>query len=165
MSRYKSFALITVIFLTFGLIFVHGVAAGDKVKAHCTSVTNKFEKMDVGDVEGHFVAVYEQKQLWIDDNTGEKSIAIGHGILDMNAKTGEGVIDGYAVRIYPNGEKWFSKYTGKPSGKGRSEGTFEYIGGTGKYEGLSGSGTWESEDMGQGISYSVAEGERIYKSQ
>jgi hypothetical protein len=165
MSRFKSFALFTVIFFTVGLIFVHDVAAGDKVKAHATSVNTKFEKLDVGDVEGHFIAVYEAKQIWIDDDTGEKSIAISHGTIDMNAKTGEGEINGYSVRTYPNGEKWFSKYTGKPAGKGLSKGTYEYIGGTGKYEGLSGGGTWESQSMGPGISYTTAEGERMYKGQ
>ena len=165
MFRFKSFALFTVISLIFGLVFVYGVAAGEKVKGHATSINTKFEKMDVGDVEGHFIAVYEAKQLWIDDDTGEKSIAIGHGLMDMNAKTGEGTINGYSVRIYPNGEKWVSKYTGKPVGKGLSKGTYEYVGGTGKYDGLSGSGTWESQSMGPGIAYTTAEGERIYKGQ
>jgi hypothetical protein len=137
MSRFKSFALLTLISLTFGLFFVHGVVAGDKVKANATSVYTKFEKIDVGDLEGHFIAIYEAKQLWIDDDTGEKSVGVSRGMMDMNAKTGEGEVNGYSVRTYPNGEKFFSKYTGKPAGEGRSKGTFEYVGGTGKYEGLS----------------------------
>ena len=96
--------------------------------------------------------------------TGEKSTAVSCGTMDINPKTGKGIIRGYSVRTYPNGEKWFSKYEGKPVAKGHSKGTYIYNGGTGKYEGLSGSGTWESKRMAPGVSYTEAEGVREYKT-
>ena len=39
--------------------------AGEKVKAHGASFTVKFEQMEVGDEEGHVIAIYEQKQIYI----------------------------------------------------------------------------------------------------
>ena len=38
-----------------------------------------------------------------------------------------------------------------------------YTGGTGKFEGMTGEGTWETRSLAPGVSYTEAEGERVYK--
>lgn len=147
------------------LVTINSSVAGDKekLKATGTSVTVKFEKIDISDEEGHIIAIFENKQVWFTEGTDEKSTAISRGIMDFNAKTGKGTLSGYSVRTYKNGEKWFSRYEGKPAGKGRWEGTHTYHGGTGKYEGMTGSGTWKTQSLARGIAIMEAEGERIYK--
>ena len=42
---------------------------------------------------------------------------------------------------------------GQAVGKGHYKGTFTYVKGTGQFEGIKGSGTWESWDLSKGISY------------
>ena len=167
MFRYKLFSVLTVVIFIFGIAMIDCAAAGEKekVKAHAISITTKFHKLKVGDEEGHVVAIYQAKQIWVDDKTGEKSTGVSCGLMDMNFKTGKGLIKGYSVRSYPNGEKWSSKYEGKPVGKGHNKGTFTYIGGTGKYKGMKGGGTWESKTMAPGVSYTKAEGVREYEGQ
>jgi len=59
----------------------------------------------------------------------------------------------------------FLKYEGKPVEKGHSKGTYTFIGGTGKFEGITGGGTWESKSLSPGVNYNEAEGERVYQGQ
>ena len=151
------------------IVFTFGTAnvtmAGEKVKSTATSINTKWHHIDVGDEEGHMIAVYENKQVWVDDNTGEITTAISRGMMDFNTKTGEGTLTGYSEITDQNGDKWFSRYEGKRVGKGLTKGTYTYTGGTGKHQGLTGGGTWESQSLARGISKVVAEGEKNYPSQ
>lgn len=72
-------------------------------------------------------------------------------------------MNGYNVMNFPNGDKRFGSYDGQISGKGRWEGTFTDIDGTGKYKGCKGGGSWESTSLGRGITQIVAEGERVFQ--
>ena len=162
-SRFCSFA--TAVTILIGIATINPVVAGEtvKLKATCTSVNTKWHQVEVGDVEGHVVAVFENKQVWVSEITGERSTAISRGTMDFNTKTGQGTAHGYNVMTYANGDKRFGSYEGKIIGKGRWKGTFTDIDGTGKYKGCKGGGTWESESLGRGISHIVAEGERTFK--
>ena len=162
MLRIKLVALICAAILMGGLVMIDSAEAGEKFSAHATSVNTKFHKIEISGIEGQFIAVYENKLIWVDDKTGEKSTGVSCGTMEMNVKTGEGIIRGFSVRTYANGEKWSSKYEGKPVGKGHSKGTYTYTGGTGQFEGLKGSGTWESKAMAPGVSILTAEGVREY---
>ncbi len=162
MTRSKMISSLVVVLLIFGMTMIDSAMAGERVKAHATSVNTKFHQIEVGDEEGHVIAIVENKQIWVNEKTGEKSTGVSFGFMDMNPKKKIVKFHGYSVRTYPNGEKWFSKYEGKPVGKGHMKGTFTYNGGTGKFEGLKGGGTWESKSMAQGVSYMEAEGVREY---
>ena len=153
------------VILLIGIASIIPAMAGEtvKLKATCTSVNTKWHQIEVGDVEGHVVAVFENKQVWVSEITGERSTAVSRGTMDFNTKTGQGTANGYSTMTYANGDKRFGSYEGKIVGKGRWKGTFTDIGGTGKYEGCKGGGTWESESLGRGISQILAEGERTFK--
>jgi hypothetical protein len=139
--------------------------AGEKVKlkATATSVNTKWHEIEVGDEEGHVIAVLQNTQAWVSDITGERSTQFSRATMDLHKKTGQGTMQGYGVMTYSNGDKRFNKWEGKLVGKGIWKGTFTDIGGTGKYEGCTGGGTWESKSLGPGISQVVAEGERTFK--
>ena len=45
--------------------------AGEKFKAHGASTNVKWEQIEVGDVEGHVIAITESKAVYFNDSTGE----------------------------------------------------------------------------------------------
>ena len=73
-----------------------------------------------------------------------------------------GELKGYGVNTYPNGDKSFRTVEGKPVGKGHWNGTWKITGGTGKFKGATGGGTWDSKELEQGTNYTEAEGEIEY---
>jgi len=163
MSHQKDFIAFILIPLIIFIASIDITFAGERVKGYATSVTTKWIQMDISDVDGHVIAIYEAKQVWFDSKTGEESTAVSNGILDTNFQTGVGSVTGYAVRTFKDGEKIYSKYEGKPVGEGQTEGTFIYTGGTGKFKGLKGGGTWKNRTLASGITYSESEGEREYQ--
>ncbi|MGV7223312.1 MAG: hypothetical protein ACQ9MH_17510 [Nitrospinales bacterium] len=105
MVRSKLLTGMIAAFFVLGIAMVNCAVAGEVVKAHATSVNTKFEQIQVGDEDGHIIAIMESKQIWINDESGEKSLGTRTGILDINMKTGQGFMNGYTVHAYPNGEK------------------------------------------------------------
>jgi hypothetical protein len=160
MTRFKSFALFTALFLSFSLIFVHCLAAGEKVKGTATSVRTKWHPIKVDDEEGHIIAVFENTNVYSKKIDGGFPTGISKGIVDMNVKTGKGTTISYVVVTYPNGDKLYTKAEGKLIGKGQAEGTAVYVGGTGNWEGVKGSTVWKSKSLSPGISFIEIEGER-----
>jgi len=165
MFRSRFYTLTIALIMIFGTGAIDCAMAGEtvKLKASATSINTKWEEMEVGDVEGHVIGLFQNTQVWINDMTGEKSTQYSRGTMDFNRKTGQGTMNGYGVMTYPSGDKRFVKHEGKIAGKGLWKGTFTDVGGTGKYEGCTGGGTWESKSLGKGISNLTAEGERTFK--
>ena len=160
MSWSKMLTMTTVVVFVFGLAMIDCAVAGEKIKAHGVSFVTNWNQIEVGDEEGHVIAIAEQKALYIDDITGEKTVDTSKNLMDINLKTGQGTLKGYGVETFPNGDKVFRVHEGKPVGKGHWKGTWSILKGTGKHEGVKGGGTWESYSMGQGQpSYIEVEGE------
>jgi len=156
-------ALAMVFSVLISMIDSAGAGETVKVKATASNVTTKWHQIEIGDVEGHIIGVYENTQLWVDAQDGQKVIAHSRGIMDLNPQKGQGTLQGYGLYTYPDGDKRFSSYDGELVGKGQWKGKYTEIGGTGKYEGCTGGGTWESKSLGAGIGEVVAEGERTLK--
>ena len=160
MSWSKIVAVTTVVLFVFGMALIDYAMAGEKVKLYATSVTTKAHQMKVGDEEGHVIILSESKQVYFNEKTGEKLTRVGTNIMDINLKTGKGsLIKSYGVMTSPNGDKRFTVSEGKPVGKGHWKGTYTYTGGTGKFEGIKGGGTWDSKSLAPGTSYMEVEGE------
>ena len=162
MTMSKLLSVFIVFVLILGTASIKNAAAGEKVKATCTSINTKWHQIKIDDVEGHVIAVYENKQVWVSEITGVRTTAVSKGVMDFNIKNGQGTMKGYTVMTYPDGDKSFTSYEGKRVGKGISKGTYSYQGGTGKYKGCTGGGTWEGKALERGIAHVAAEGERIY---
>ena len=123
-------------------------------------IATKAHQIKVGDEEGHMLILSESKQVWFDEKSGEKLTRVGTNIMDINLKTGKGsLIRSYGVLTSANGDKRFTVGEGKPVGKGHWKGTYTYTGGTGKFEGIKGGGTWDSKSLAPGTSYIEVEGE------
>jgi hypothetical protein len=160
MSRSKILAMTALVFFVSGIAMIGSAIAGEKFTLHGVSFGTSWKQAEVGDVEGHVLAISESKALFIDNKTGGKSLGTETNFLDINLKTGRGTLKGYGIEIYPNGDKIMRMHEGKPVGKAHWKGTWTITKGTGKYEGAKGGGTWDSYSMGQGQpSYVDVEGE------
>jgi hypothetical protein len=159
MSASKIISTTVAIIFFLGIYTLDCAVAGEKVKAHGASFTVKFEQMEVGDEEGHVIAIYEQKQIYISEITGDKTSSTTIGFMDLNTKTGEGSGKGYGVTYYKDGDKTFRSWEGKSVGPGHWQGTYKVIKGTGKYEGIKGGGNWDSYYVAPQQSYMEVEGE------
>jgi hypothetical protein len=160
MFRFKIFSVISVLLFVFGIAVIDCAMAGEKIKAHGASFMTDWKQIEVGDEDGHVIAVFKSKLLLIDDKTGEKAPSTAVHSLDMNLKTGMGTMTGCGWTPDKDGDKIIRTFEGKPAGKGHWRGTWTYVKGTGKYEGIKGTGTWDSYSMGKGQpSYMEVEGE------
>ena len=129
------------------------VVAGETIKWHGTGYATKLEKIEVGDVEGHIIAIGQAKQVFINENTGEKIFGIAVNSMDINPKMGKLTVNGYGIKTAPNGDQLISEHMGQAADKGHVKGTFSWVKGTGQFEGVKGSGTWESWALSQGVYY------------
>ena len=157
---FKVLMLLSLAFFIIGIIMIDSAWSGEKSKGTATGVRTKWHPIKVGDEERHIIAVYENTNVYLSDESDEMPTGLSTGIVDMNVKTGKGTIKGYVVITYPNGDKIFTKTEGKLIGNGQSEGTGVYIGGTGNLEGVKGSSVWKSKSLAPGISFIEIEGER-----
>ncbi len=160
MSKYKFLASFILILFVFNVAAIDCAMAGEKVKSRATSVRTKWHPIEVNDEEGHIIAVYENKNVYLSDESAGSVTGISKGLIDMNMKTGKGTIKGYVVSTYPNGDKLHTRTEGQLIGEGQAKGTFVYISGTGNLEGVKGSGVWQSKALAAGISLIEIEGER-----
>lgn len=149
MSWSKIFALTTAILFVFCMAMIDGAVAGEKLKWHGTSTTIEMKQMEVGDEEGHVMAITKAKQLYINEATGERTTGISVNTMDINPKMKQVSLTGSGWTVDKDGDKIMRTHEGKPVGKGHWKGTWTYIKGTGKYEGIKGTGTWESFSMAQ----------------
>ena len=161
MSRSKFISATTMIIFIFTIAMVNCALAGEKIKykSHGTIFTDKWEQIEVGDEKGHVLAVAHSKQIYFNEITGEKTVGSSVNTMDINLNTGQGSMKGYGIAIDKDGDKMIRTHKGKPAGKGHWKGTYVMVKGTGKYEGITGKGTWDTYSLGEGQSYVEAEGE------
>jgi hypothetical protein len=163
MSKSRIMAMIALITFAFGMAAIDNAVAGEMKKKswHGATYIVKWEQIEVGDEEGHVIAVYESKAIHFDDQTGEATPSQDFGVMDLNLKTGEGFGHGYGVGTDKDGDKTYRTWEGKSVGD-HWEGTFEEVKGTGKFEGIKAKGTWKSYSVAPGQNYEIVEGEGNY---
>ena len=112
-------------------------------KARVIRHLTKVEFIPVGDVKGHVVGVSERSGLAILES-GEVATTTSKATFDSTK--GSGTHQGYALYKFDDGSTYVSKYQGAhtATGGGRNtfKGTFEYISGTGRFEGIKGKSTY-----------------------
>lgn len=112
--------------------------------------TTRAEAVRVGDADGHVVGVVEFKGLTFFAG-GEVASHVNAATFDLT--NGSGPHRGYVVHYFEDGSTSTERYQGEArlAGDGRKtlvEGTFECVGGTGRFEGLKGEGTYKGERLG-----------------
>ena len=155
MSQARGFALFAAVGLVVPML-AHGQDLGTGRRVQGTAETTAVE---VGDVPGHVVGVVEFKGLTF---FADGEIATHTNPATFDLTDGSGPHQGYVVHYFDDGSTTIERYQGaaRLSADGRRtlvEGSFECIGGTGRFEGLKGEGTYRGERLG-----ALRTGEYVY---
>lgn len=153
MFRLKLFTVFTLFFFIFVIAMLDCAVAGEKMKFHGTGISSNWQQIEVGDDKGHVLSIFETKQVFINDATGEKMVSVSKNTMDLNPSKGQITVTGYGVTTDPNGDQLIRKQEGKAIGKGHMKGVWSYIKATGKYKGVTGGGTWESWTLAPDTTY------------
>ena len=114
------------------------------VKCRMTGHFPKVHSIEVGDVPDHILSVGETVAVYSCD---DGSVATGGSKFTVDLIKGSGKAQGYTLMTFEDGSTQWSKYeqtiTPDPNGKtSTGKGTYEYFKGTGRFEGIRGSGTF-----------------------
>jgi hypothetical protein len=112
--------------------------------------TAEVTTIEVGDVPGHIVGVVEFKGLSFFAD-GEVATHTNPATFDLT--NGSGPHQGYVVHYFDDGSTSIERYRGEARMSADSkrtlvEGTFECVGGTGRFAGIRGEGTYRGERLG-----------------
>ena len=107
--------------------------------------------VEIGDVPGHVVGVVEFKGLSFFAD-GEVATHTNPATFDLT--NGSGPHQGYVVHYFDDGSTSIERYQGeaKLSADGKRtavSGTFQCVGGTGRFAGLKGEGAYKGERVGE----------------
>jgi hypothetical protein len=150
----KRSGLFLAMLLSVSLILLPGVSAADEVVGRNVGHTLKAEVMEVGDVPGHFMGVSQSHGLAFytkGPDAGEIIPRMSTSIFDVVKR--KGTFSGYEVKTFKDGSMVVLKNNGTitPIDGGKKcayEGTWEVAGGTERYAGAQGSGTFKGERIG-----------------
>jgi hypothetical protein len=165
MSKSKILAMMALIAFVMGILLVGDAVAGErgKVAAREVDYSTAVHTLKVPDVEGHTIFLSEAKGIVFTEKWGA---CLDYKTYTMDLIKGEGTQAGYGHYTFPDGSTYDTKWEGKNKGGGRgivgsaaAEGTWTYIKGTGKFEGIQGGGTWKVYVLGPGQWYADNEGE------
>ena len=133
------------VFLIAALVLLPAAQAGEKTEKfkgrHISQIT-KIHVSKVGDVEGHIIGLLERRGL--DLKNGE--VGTYRNWITFDTTKGKGTAVGYSQVTYEDGATTVAKVQGtlEPLEGRRStgKGTFTYIRGSGRFEGIKGGGSW-----------------------
>jgi hypothetical protein len=144
-------AAIIVTFLFVMAVFVPTTQAADeKITGRVVAHFTKIETMEVGDAPGHILGIAQQAGMMF-RSTGE--VAKKTATFHFDFLKGKGSFVDYSQYADQDGSTLFIKAIGNagPTDDGKKfiiAGNFECVGGTGKYEGYKGTGTFTGERIG-----------------
>ena len=142
-----------------GLVLVnHTVGAaefsGQGKSVGAVSVTNVFP----GDAPDHMIVLVSSKAEDTSEDALYGNVSVHHTeIQDISGSSGTAW--GYRTSTHANGDQSFHKFEGTmsnlaPDGSsGDFKGSWEFTGGTGKYAGITGSGTYEGKMVNSVATY------------
>jgi hypothetical protein len=150
-ARMKRWATIILMLLSMTVVLVPITRAADeKMTGRIVLHYNKTETIEVGDVPGHTLGISQQTGL-IFYSTGE--IAKKTTAFHFDLVKGKGTFVEYSIFTHQDGSTLIEKGRGTatPVDDGKRtaiEGTMECTGGTGRFDGFKGTGTFKGERIG-----------------
>jgi hypothetical protein len=150
----RRWAVIAVTLFGMTVLLVPITQAADETVGRAVWHTLKAETMEVGDVPGHTIGVLQQAGLGIfTKGPAGGQIATRTNTAYTDTVKGKGTATNYIVYTFRDGSTMSHKATGTitPVDGGTTvafEGTYEVTGGTGKFAGAKGKGTFKGERLG-----------------
>lgn len=146
----KRWALFLAMLLSVMVLLPGLSSADEKMTGRIVNHSLKTETIEVGDVPGHILGVAQQTGL-IFYSTGEIATTMNTAYFDY--VNGKGTFTNYRVTTFQDGSTLFAKGggTATPVDGGKRtvfEGPVECTGGTGRFEGFKGTGTYKGERVG-----------------
>ncbi|MCG3201222.1 MAG: hypothetical protein NFCOHLIN_01088 [Gammaproteobacteria bacterium] len=153
------FALALVLACT-GALFATSALAGEKgkIRSRASLVTIKFEQAKVEDQAEHVVMYGEMDGVLFTEPSGGFLDKARYQVVYLSDSSGM-VSGGYKTFTTADGAKVFAKFTDTEMAPPVYKGTFELIGGTGKYQGIKGKGTWTYTSVSDSAAWDEMEGE------
>ncbi len=99
--------------------------------------------------EGHVIGIFENTGVGLHDD-GEVTVIANKGTFD--SVKGNSTASGYMTKTFSDGSTYSVRWQGttKPEGDYNvSEGSYEYIGGTGRFVGIKGGGNYRGRNHGK----------------
>ncbi len=140
--------------LTAAVCLAPGAQAADDVAGRNVGHTQKAERMEVGDVPGHFMGVSRYNGMSFYTKGPDAGEAVPRaGTLVFDVVKGKGTFSGHETKIFGDGSTLTFRFSGTqtPVDGGKKtayESTWEVTGGTGRYQGARGAGTARGERVG-----------------
>jgi len=165
MKAIRVVAFMALVGLVVGIATVGDAVAGERGKVVSRDVhfAAGFPSAKVPDTEGHAIYLIDAKGMSFNEKWGPCLLVLS-GAGDYTK--GLGPSEGYTHYTFPDGSTITSKWKGEAktvgrgiTGSGGGEGTWAYIKGTGRFEGIQGGGTFEYRVLGPGQWYGDWEGE------
>jgi hypothetical protein len=155
------------LFLIPGLLLTLAAAASGQTKVTGTLSCSKPDtaySIDVGDRTGHSISISKFACTWTTPmDYGDVQAKDGHDVAYGDASGAKVRSSGYHVSNLSNGDKIYVRFQGidtRMDGKPvTTEGTWNYTGGTGKFKGIKGKGTYKGKADASGTMASDVEGE------
>ena len=150
----KRWAVIIVTLLSLTGVLVPVAQGTEEHAGRVVQHTQKIETKEVGDVPGHITGVAETYGLIFFSKGPESGkIATTMATSYFDVVNGKGTGTAERVITYPDGSTLSLKVIGTQTpvdgGKRTAiEGSYEFSGGTGRYEGMKGKGTYKGERIG-----------------
>jgi hypothetical protein len=150
----RRWAVIAVTLVAMMVLLVPIVQAADEYVGRAVYHTLKVESKEVGDVPGHSIASVEQAGLgFFTKGPASGQIATRKNIANLDTVNGKGTFTNNIVYTFRDGSTVVHKATGTitPVDGGKTAtfaGTFVVAGGTGKFAGAYGEGTFKGERLG-----------------
>jgi hypothetical protein len=150
-AEVKRWGLFLAMLLSVVMVFYPNVSGADeKISGRQVMHNLKVEKFDVGDIPGHITGISQNAGLVFISN-GEIATHIGTVMFDY--VNGKGTFTVNRIIKFSDGSTISVKSTGTaiPVDGGKKtvhEGTYEYTGGTGRFERTMGKGTFKGEQLG-----------------
>jgi hypothetical protein len=150
----KAWAAMMVMLLAMTVLLVPITQAAEEHAYRAVFHLQKSETMEVSDVPGHVVGISESPGLiFVTKGPGSGEIGTRKAATYFDSVKGKGTTTGYYVYTFSDGSTFVTKAAGTftPVDGGKRtiyEGTYEVTGGTGKFEGMKGKGTYKGERVG-----------------
>jgi len=153
-GKMKRWELFLAMLVSVSLVLLPGASAAEESAGRAFYHTIKAETMEAGDVPGHIIGVAQHSGLgFFTKGPAAGQIATRKSVAYTDVVKGKGTFTNYIVYTFRDGSTVVHKATGTstPVDGGKTvafEGTYEVAGGTGKFAGAKGKGTFKSERLG-----------------
>ena len=115
------------------------------LKCKLISMGTKVETNKIDDQEGHIIGIFERKGLMVHEN-GEVANELNRGFFD--SVKGVTKFQGYCLQTFKDGSTMMMKHQGTINKGQIADASFEFIKGTGRFEGIKGRGTYTGQNYG-----------------